>query len=134
MLYRSLHIIRHVMPDDRLAEAHMDEDGVVVVNYRYGHIHPALMRDLWSMSTGLGAILEVKPDPDRPPMVQAWLTSGELGMPMRPRLVSSLPLSFEIQVRRDLVDPALLREMNEVAIPFVCGLLVPVLAPPPSLP
>jgi hypothetical protein len=52
------------------------------------------------------------------------------------RLLGNLPLNvhygglsskfFTILVDRDLVvEPAVLREMNEEAMPLVCGLLVP---------
>jgi hypothetical protein len=44
---------------------------------------------------------------------------------MRPVVEVTDLISFEIRCRADMIDPALLREVNEQIFPIVCGILVP---------
>lgn len=128
MLYRTLHVVRHVMPGDRLATLAVEDDAMVFA-YRAWHISPTLVRDMGDLSRSVAACGVLELDPDHGPSdlpIMAWLESGDLDVPMRPRIAcDATRLCFEIQVRRDMIDPALLREMNEIILPIACGLLVP---------
>jgi hypothetical protein len=137
MEIRILHIVRHVMPNGRLVSARLDDDGVIIFEYRDRHIHPDLVH-AWSglgAAIGYSGLLErVEREPVRPPLVQAWAESGNLGIPMTPRihLLDGMPLAFEIRVMEEMIDPALLREMNEETLPHVCDFLIPTAPAPPT--
>lgn len=134
MSYQTVHMIRHVMPDDRLAHLKVSQHGGIGMAdffYRAGHIHPALVRDMADLSRAVAETGLYDLDPFRDPVdadFEAWYEvvppelTDDLPDPMRAKYGE---LGWEIQVRGDLVDPALIKEMNEVVMPTVCGLLVP---------
>ncbi|GGR51838.1 hypothetical protein [Streptomyces roseolus] len=132
MKYRTLWTVRHVMHDDRLAQVKIDiDEGVIALALRYGHIHPALARQMAIFSQAFAEIGPFELDPGhmtQRPELLVWFervdkrfTDGE---PMRMYFGGRGPWFFEILVRDDLVDEALVREMNDV-MPTACGLLVP---------
>ncbi|MFE6222990.1 hypothetical protein [Streptomyces sp. NPDC057854] len=133
MKYRTLWIVRHVMSDDRLAEVKIDiDDGVIALALRHGHIHSALARQMAAFSHAFAEVGPFELDPghvtQRPDLlvwferVDGRFTDGE---PMRMYFGGRGPWFFEILLRDDLVDEALVREMNEDVMPTACGLLVP---------
>jgi hypothetical protein len=132
MEYRTLYVTRHVMPDDRLADVHLAADGSLVFSLRAWHIHPALVQAMGDISRSFSnsGIIELCTNADRPPGILAWLESGNLAAPLVPRIPAAIDgrLAIEIQVSQDMIDPALMREMNEHVLPYVCSLLVPVTA------
>lgn len=129
MSYDTIHMVRRVMPTDRLAVAEVAQDGIVTFSYRAPFIHPALVRDMGELSHAVAAtgMLDLVPDiPGHPPHLISWLSRDfELEEPMRPRVTVTDLISFEIRCRADMIDPALLREVNEQVLPVVCGILVP---------
>jgi hypothetical protein len=126
MSYRTFFVVRHVMPDDRLASVHLDEDGVFVFGHRYGHVHPDLVRAMRGLSNqvsesgavdlaeagggGMAAHFEiVREDLLLPTQAMAWR-------------VGAGP-AFEMQCREGLIDPAMIRELNTEVMPWVCSRL-----------
>lgn len=125
-MFKPLHIIRNLLPDDRLAHARISPvDGVMVIEYRKGFIHPQLMREIKELSEGVGqsGMFEIDGETEHPLHVMAWMETGSLGIPMKPRVFpyADIPLVFELQVHSDMVHPTLVREMNEYVYPTVCG-------------
>lgn len=130
-IYRTIHVARHYIPQDRLARATIEDD-VILFSYRAWHIHPALLAGVSELSQDIAwsGILDLEVDhtPEAPP-IMAWFEPGNLAIPMRPRVggaSGNLPPFFEIQCRADMIDPALVREINEKVLPWVCSFLVPV--------
>jgi hypothetical protein len=133
-MYRTLWVVRDHLPDARLVSVAVSEAGGVAeveVTLRSGRVSPVLTRAMAAFSgrfaeTGLFDIDLAHAA--RPPDLQVWFESVE------DRLLGNLPLNvhyggvssrfFTTLVDRDLVDPAFLREMNEEAMPTICGLLV----------
>jgi hypothetical protein len=129
MSYRCLHVVRHVLPDDRLVNVRV-EDGLQIFEYRAWHIHPALVARMRvdSEQTARAGLLDF--DVTRvggpPTAVTAWMAlDGTIEEPMTWNVhpTSSMP-DLEYRIRSDMIDPALLREMNEEALPFVLGAIV----------
>jgi hypothetical protein len=58
-----------------------------------------------------------------------WFETGDLAIPVRARVGEpdgySLPMFFEIQIRPKDADPAIIRELNQMILPSVCGVLLP---------
>lgn len=131
----TLHYLRHYMPDDRLALTSFFEDGTVIFEYRYGFIAPALVYAMASLSRDVahsGALQLDYSNRGRTPKLMAWLEPGTLADDdpiMKARIGSGdgngLPPFFEVQIRSEHVDPELVKEMNEIEFPAVCGVLVP---------
>lgn len=133
MAYHTLWAVRHVMPDDRLATATVDVDAdVIVVALRYGYVHPALARSMAAYSKAFADsdAFDLAGGPPGAPWVSAWFegvaderhTADGL---MRASMTGSGPWAFEVLVRRDMIDPAMIRELNLEVMPTACGLLVP---------
>ncbi|HYF71776.1 MAG TPA: hypothetical protein VD864_03090 [Nocardioides sp.] len=132
MAYKTIHMIRHVMPDDRLAHLLVSQHGGIGMAdffYRAGHIHPALAREMADLSGAVADTGLYDLDPFREPHgaeFEAWfeVVPPELAedRPLRARFGE---LGWEMQIRGDMVDPALVKELNEIVMPKVCGLLVP---------
>lgn len=127
--YRSSHILRHWMPDDRLAWSTIEDDGFTF-HLRAGRIAPALVaqvRDLSAATAALGLFdLAVDGTPRAGPGVVAYFGLSErIELPMEVLVRCNGGFEFEIALRSDMVDPALLRELNEEAMPRVAGLLAP---------
>lgn len=129
MNYSTTHVVRRVMPTDRLAVAQLEKDNTLVFSYRAPFIHPALVHDMGLLSGAVAqsGMLDIAPVvPRRPPHLIAWLSRDfDLEQPMRPKVDVTDLISFEIRCRADMIDPALLREVNEQVLPIVCGILVP---------
>lgn len=133
MEYRTLWVVRHVMPDDRLAQAQVDpDDGVITIALRYGHIHRDLARTMaiFSMMFAQTGLFELDPgQAGQRPELQAWFEQTDErftdGDPMRAHFGGRGPWFFNLLVRDDMVDKALIREMNEEVMPIACGILVP---------
>lgn len=135
MRYRTLWVVRHVMPDDRLVHAKMepeDEHAVIALALRNGKIHPDLAYAMAEFSKAFAQTGLYEVDPGRTtevPDLQVWFEGvGEHlmgGLPMRPHYGGVGPHFFTILVDKRMVEPALLREMNEEVMPMVCGILVP---------
>lgn len=134
MTYHTVHMIRHVMPDDRLAHLVVSQQrgiGMADFFYRAGHIHPALAREMAEISRAVAETGLYDLDPFREPVgaeFEAWFEivppelADDMPGPLRPRFGE---MGWELQVRGDMVDPSLIKELNEVVMPRVCGLLVP---------
>jgi hypothetical protein len=134
MSYQTVHMIRHVMSDDRLAHLKVSQHhGIKIADffYRAGHIHPALVRDMGELSQAIAETGLYDLDPFRDPSnadFEAWYEivppdlADDMPDPMRAKYGQC---GWELQIRGDLVDPALVRELNENVMPTVCGLLVP---------
>jgi hypothetical protein len=131
MDYRTLWIVRHVMPADRLATGRIDtEDGVITIALRHGHIRPDLAQAMAAFSRAFAESGLFELDANRicgPPELSARFE------PVDDHLLDGSPMrvlygreAFDILVDRKAVDPALLREMNEEVMPLACDLLVPV--------
>lgn len=130
MRYRTLWVVRHVMPDDRLAHGVADiDDGVIAVTLRHGFIHPALVQVMADFSKRFADLGPYEMDPDHVDGTPGLTVGFER---VDSRFMEDLPMSihfngsFEIMLHEDLVRPELVREMNEEVMPVVCGVLVPV--------
>lgn len=131
MEYRTLYVVRHWMPDDRLARAKIEDD-VVTFELRSGHVSPALVAAMSRVSSQVAATgaLDLRPGLTGPGIqgrlfrVEDWLTGGE-AMAMHGRLHEGV-VSFEVLVHEALVDMPLVREFNDEAFPVVCCALIPV--------
>lgn len=138
MKYRTLWIARHVMPDDRPAYVKVDaepDEGLISVAIRRRCIHPALVRSVGIFSEAFAQAGPFEMDPgheSQPPELQAWFEAADGRFtddePMRMYFGGRGPWFFEILVRDDLVDEAVIRELNETVMPTACGLLVPLRA------
>lgn len=127
MYYMTYHVIRYCLSDDLLAQATFWPDGVIALEYRAGLIHPALVRRMSAISKEVahsGAFRLDYGQRESPPELSAWLEPGELGDDLM-RMRFGLPPFFEVQVRADMIDPALLREVNDTVLPAVCAVLLP---------
>lgn len=143
MTYRTIHVVRHWMPDDRLAYSTVDaEDEVVTFAYRAWHIHPLLVKGMDSISKGFADSGLFYLDPSRAgdePTFTAWLARVPddempddqfIGYRVGPGGLW-LPPSIEVLVRASLVKPEVVREMNEEVLPWATGALI--LAPPENV-
>jgi hypothetical protein len=126
------HVIRHHMPDDRVVNVRFWDDGMIVCEYRFGYVTPLLVRELDTLSHGITESGVLQLDwalRDRSPQVMCWFETGDLAIPVRARVGEpdgySLPMFFEIQIRPKDADPAIIRELNQVILPSVCGVLLP---------
>jgi hypothetical protein len=126
------HVLRHHMPDDRVINVKFWDDGMIVCEYRYGYASRLLVSRLDTLSHGItgSGILQLDWDlRGQPPQLMCWMEAGDLGIPVAARVGEGdgyrLPMFFEIQIRRDEVDPAVVRELNEIALPEICGVLLP---------
>lgn len=135
MQYRTLWVVRDHLPDGRLVSVAVGDGEAgaeVTMAGRPGVVQPVLWRAMAAFSgrfaeTGLYDLDLAHAA--RPPDLQVWFEGVE------DRLLGNLPLNvhyggassrfFTILVDRDLVDTAMLREMNEEVMPLICGLLVP---------
>lgn len=135
MHYRTLWVVRHVMPDDRLAHTSVDLDrGTIALALRHGKIHPVLANAMrqFSQAFARSNLYDLDPtrmpDVDRPELI-AWFEAVDDhlldGQPLQVFYGGKSPAFFNIIVDKSLVEPALLRELNEEVMPPVCGLLVP---------
>lgn len=136
MRYRTLWVARHRLPDDRLVHAAVELDGGAEADIhlavRKGRINPVLARAMaeFSHAFAQAGVFQVDPEqPGKPPELQVWFEGIEeryLGnLPMNVHYGGAGSKFFTILVDEDLVEPALLREMNEEAMPEVCRYLVP---------
>lgn len=134
MEYRTLYVVRHWMPDDRLASVRIEDD-VVIFELRSGHVSPALVAEMARTSAQVAATgaLDLRPDLPGPGIegrlvrVEDWLTGGD-AMAMHGKLHDGV-ISFEVLVHEALIDTPLVREFNSEAFPVVCGVLTPTTAP-----
>lgn len=133
-MYKIIHIVRHVIPDDRLCRVTADADAMTFA-HRFGHIHPSLVWEMNAISLELVRLQIFDLDPARLGQecsIQAMLTLTDAlpdGRVMSVHVIppcAFAPPCFEVAVRRGCIDPALLREMNEEVLPAGCGALVPV--------
>jgi hypothetical protein len=139
MHYRTLWVVRHVMPDDRLATVSINpapgrdpDTATIAIALRYGHVHADLAQAWSALSKSFAdhGPFELDPDHDvRRPELQTWIERVDErhtgNAPMQAYFGGVGPHFFEILVNKDLVDPALIREMNEEVMPVACGVLVP---------
>lgn len=132
MDYRALWVVRHVMPDDRLAYGRVDTNGIgtITLGLRFGYIHHGLT---WALSLYADALsgagffdLDLRRATDRPD-VQVWFERVDErftdGYPLQMYVGGRRPLFFEFLVRDDMVDSALISELNEDVLPDIVGLL-----------
>lgn len=133
MEYATRFIERWHIPDDRLARATLWPDGWIIFEARVGHVHPELWRRMGAMSeavAGAGVLALDYDHADLPPAMMAWIEVGDgeadiMGMRVGPGDGFGLPPFFEVRCRSEHVDPAFVRELNEIVFPQVCGVLVP---------
>lgn len=133
-------MVRHYLPDDRLAYATVTpgvdgEEGVLTFGFRAWHIHPALVAGLHQFGDALANTDLYEFDLDRtgePSELCAWFEAVPERLMPRGRIMTphidappnALPC-FELRCRADLVDPALIREVNEHVLPWMTSLMVP---------
>ncbi len=126
MSYRTFHVIRRVMPDGRLASVHLDDDGVIVFGYRAGYVHPQLVRamsDLSAQVSESGAVDLAEAGGEDIAAAFEVVHSGLL-LPTQVMAWRVGPaLTFEMQCREGLIDPAMIRELNSEVMPWVCSRL-----------
>lgn len=130
MEYRTLWVVRHVMPDDRLAHAKVDPDGTITLAVRYGHIHPALLHKISVYSETLSGVGLFDLDPQAQPAhpdVQAWFERVEErftdNQPLKMYCGGRMPMFFNFLVRQDMAGEEFIREMNYDMLPDVVGRL-----------
>lgn len=136
MDFRTSFVVRHVLPDDRLANGKIDpERRIITLEMRWGYVHPALVRDFNIISSAVNdsGLLAFDPDLPEPGIqsemvrVEPWLTDDE-PLLLRPTSLTDRCITFEILAHENLIDLALVREMNQYAIPDVCKVITPVTA------
>jgi hypothetical protein len=131
-MYRTIHVVRHVIPDGRLVHAKI-EDGVVEFAYRAWRIEPVLVQAMGLLSSRVAAagIFDLDPAGGEPAL-SVWFEAADIEplMDYRVGQFEGMPPFFELWVRKDHIDPAMVRELNEEVMPLVCGALVPVLRQP----
>lgn len=136
MDFRTSFVVRHVLPDDRLANGKIDYDRrVLTLEMRWGYVHPALVRDFNIISSAVNdsGLLAFEPDLTGPGIeaemvrVEPWLTGDEPLLLLTTNITDRC-ITFEILAHEKLVDLALVREMNQYAIPDVCQVITPVAA------
>lgn len=129
MPYRTVHMIRHHLPDDRLAHLTVGDGGVITFAYRAWRIHPALVRDMHALSASVAesGVYELADGPVMSKVAVAWFQTDQgLAVPLAHRVsIDGGVAMFEMRARADMIDPALLRELNEFVLPEVCGMLMP---------
>lgn len=127
-----VHVIRHVMPDGRLANVTVTDHSMTFA-HRFGHIHPLVVAELnavsrYSLESGafgfepwrLGGWsqhecwMELVPDKYMPHgrHLTFRVRSSEVTVP-----------GFELGVREGMIDVALLREMNDTVLPAATAVL-----------
>lgn len=134
MTYRTVHMVRHAMPEDRLAVARVGESGgdqLLTFAYRAWRIHPALVHEMGDLSSHIAEAAVYDLDLLRegaPPVFTCWFELMAPESAPRDRLMTYriTEYGWELALRSDLVDPAVVRELNEHVMPTVCGILVPV--------
>lgn len=134
MRYRTFWVARFVMPDGRLVYGDVDTDhdlGRITMGVERNRIHPELMREIAQFTRGFEDIEMLELDPDHPvdqPETQVHFCRADSRF-MDDRLLLAVPagegMCIELLLREDLIDPALITELNQV-MPTVAGLLVPV--------
>ncbi len=126
--------MRPVLPDDRLAHTEVSDNGVMTFAYRTEHIHPLLFRDLAELSRHITRSGMFDLDLSRAgqePLFTVWMELDPATDWAPDRVLASRvsnrngPPSFELRIRDGAIDPALMREMNEYAMPLICGALIP---------
>lgn len=133
-------MVRHWLPDDRLANARITPgvDGntdVLTFGFRAWHIHPQLVADLHVFGEDLANTDLYEFDLDRrggPSEVLAWfeavpehlMPAGKTMTPHVDAPPGALPC-IELRCRADLIDPALIREVNEYVLPGLMSVMVP---------
>jgi hypothetical protein len=135
MEYRSYWLVRHYMPDDRLATLALNEEGGrirMTFAFRFGLIHPALVRAFATFSNSFedAHILDFDWSyGTQHPEFQAWFTRVDEahtgGEPVEAFVGGKDSIFAEMLTHKDLIDPAVIRELNEEVMPSVSGLLVP---------
>lgn len=136
MHYRTFWVVRHVMPEDRPAHVTTDlTTGDIVLSLHQGFVNPQLAHTMAEFSRGFAEsnLYDLDPvrdifKPDKPELI-AWFEGVDqyfLGdQPMQVFYGGRSPAFFEILVDKDMIDPAMIRELNDHVMPTVCGLLVP---------
>lgn len=136
-MFQVLHVIRDTVPDGRLVRL-VTLDHVARFEYLAGHINPLLVGDINELSRHVARSGLFTYEVDRlgaEGAFRAWLEPGNPdymapGQTLQirlPRAHPEAPPSFEVWCRSDMIEPEVLREMNEVALPAVCSVLVPIL-------
>ncbi|MGW0682907.1 hypothetical protein ACWD2L_06035 [Streptomyces sp. NPDC002754] len=140
VLYRSICVARHWLPDDRLAHTVITagadgEPDVLTFGFRAWRIHPALVAELNDFGAALANTDMYEFDLERvggPSEVCAWFEAvpehlmppGEIMTPHVDAPPNALPC-IELRCRADLIDPDMIREINEYVLPQLTGLMVP---------
>lgn len=127
--FQAIHMTRLCLPDGRLANVRTNGDGLLF-EYRKWHAHPALVRQLDELSRGIAESGVFDFDPlGSEPFIEVWYerVPGDLmgDRIMVPRI--SGRLYIELQCRAELIDPEVVREINEEVMPSVLGMIVPVM-------
>lgn len=144
--YSSLHIVRHHLPDDRLAQLHVDaENKILSYGYHFRHAHPLTVQSWGSVGKALAlsnlftldeaaanAIARGDPGPSQGNL-EVWIerVPGEYmpnGEPLAYRcgMVDAHRPFLEIWTPAHLVSAPLADEMNFEVLPVSCRLLKPV--------
>lgn len=126
MSFQSLYVVRHYLPDDRLTSITFNEYGYVFA-YRRWHIHPGLVAGMAQLAQDCSDadLFRVCYDWTGPPVVECgYVLSSLQRQPLVAHVRAGPPIEFEITLRRDLVCPAMVRELNEIT-PLLAHVLVP---------
>lgn len=126
MSFESFYVTRLYLPDDRLAQITFNERGYVFA-YRRWHIAPILVAQMGQLAYDCSEanLFELCLNWTGPPVVECGYGLSSLQRaPMEAHVRAGPPIEFEISLRRDLVCPAMVRELNEVT-PLLAHILVP---------
>jgi hypothetical protein len=141
-LYTTPFFLRHVLPDDRLVNIRVSDnertgEHIVQFEYRKWYIDPGLFHDIHELSRHVSrsGALEFEPTLlGHKPLFDAWFEI----VPAERLPLTDQPMAFRIGrdegqrpyfqmlCRQGTIDPAMVRELNEYAMPYVCSGLVPV--------
>jgi hypothetical protein len=132
--FRALHIVRFCLPGERLAHTWTDTrdgDAALFFEYRAGYTHPALVRELGQLARGIAesGVFDFDPAGGGEPCLDVWYerVPGEyLGdRILVPRIGSGSRLFIELKCHADLVEPEVIRELNEEVMPSALTGIVP---------
>jgi hypothetical protein len=135
-MYRTLHEVGTNLPDGRAVDLEI-KDNLLHFVYQAGRVDPDLVRDLDELSRHMtrSGLLDIRPDrliqaPD--PLFKVHFeavrrSAANMAQGFGTRIGQDRKIPFfEIYCRWDLIDPVVIREMNEEILPVVCSVLVPV--------
>ena len=124
MTFRVIQMLRRVMPPDRLATVSVSEGEALLFAYRHGYVHPHLVAAMNQLGQQIvdSDLFTLAPEGLYVPQ---YSISFERTSKVRGRMhchVAEDPM-FEIACRSDLIDAAVIRELNETVMPQTTRLI-----------